>query len=299
MSNAVDFGIPYLPGAEQRPAILQREGLTTIQALLNGVIDRDVNIPPSNPDEGDAYIIGAAPTGQWAGHANQVTVWADFGAGGAWRFIPGRDSAGAVIPMGARQAGMHVYVRAESALVIWSGSAWASLSSGGGGASFEPWGANATFVDFVIVVSNQSGVLSHRIQEPNTSISPTAPSLADVINGASDSDTATPTGADSGTAFATGVKISTTYGSHVLAIDTPDCPIGEGALQTTIENSNAGSVPFVYIDLLSANINGVTRTRPNLVLANASTGTALNWVSFLSSGGKFIRVHVRGWLQMS
>ena len=91
MSNTVDFGIPYLPGLAQQPAVLEREGLTMIQALLNGVIDRDVNIPPSNPDEGDAYIIGAAPTGQWAGHANQITVWSDFGAGGAWRFIPGRD----------------------------------------------------------------------------------------------------------------------------------------------------------------------------------------------------------------
>lgn len=43
------------------------------------------NTPPGSPTDGDAYIIGAAPTGAWAGKAGNVCRWSS--AAGAWEFF--------------------------------------------------------------------------------------------------------------------------------------------------------------------------------------------------------------------
>lgn len=42
------------------------------------------NTPPGSPSDGDVYIIGAAPTGVWAGNAGKVTRW--YANDGAWDF---------------------------------------------------------------------------------------------------------------------------------------------------------------------------------------------------------------------
>jgi Protein of unknown function (DUF2793) len=43
------------------------------------------NTPPGSPTDGDCYIIGAAPTGLWAGKAANVTRWSSTAA--AWEFF--------------------------------------------------------------------------------------------------------------------------------------------------------------------------------------------------------------------
>lgn len=42
------------------------------------------NTPPGSPADGDLYIIGAAPTGAWAGQGGKVARWS--GAASAWEF---------------------------------------------------------------------------------------------------------------------------------------------------------------------------------------------------------------------
>lgn len=42
------------------------------------------NTPPGSPSDGDVYIIGAAPTGAWAGNAGKVARWS--ANDGAWDF---------------------------------------------------------------------------------------------------------------------------------------------------------------------------------------------------------------------
>ncbi len=46
------------------------------------VLDKDLTTPPGGESEGDTYIVGSAPTGAWAGHANDIA----FYVGGAYRF---------------------------------------------------------------------------------------------------------------------------------------------------------------------------------------------------------------------
>lgn len=126
MTTSPDLGIPFIDSQQDQPEVTHNEALLLLQALLNGVISVGPNTPAVGPTIGDSYIIGAAPTGAWAGRANCVTIW----SGTAWDFIPGETSAGTPITMGARQEGMRVWVRDEDTTYVWSGSAWGALSTG-------------------------------------------------------------------------------------------------------------------------------------------------------------------------
>jgi len=46
------------------------------------VDDRDLTAPPGSPSAGDAYIVGASATGDWASHDDDIAVW----DGSAWVF---------------------------------------------------------------------------------------------------------------------------------------------------------------------------------------------------------------------
>ena len=80
------------------------------------VLDKDLNDPPGSPAEGDRYIVGAAPTGVWTGHAGDI-VWYD---GTAWQF----DNP---------EEGWFVYVADENKFYLFNGTAWAEFTAGSGG----------------------------------------------------------------------------------------------------------------------------------------------------------------------
>ena len=54
------------------------EEITTVSYLLDGqktyptIKDKDLTDPPTDPSEGDAYIIPENATGAWAGHTGQI-----------------------------------------------------------------------------------------------------------------------------------------------------------------------------------------------------------------------------------
>lgn len=134
MTTTPDLGIPELAQAQATPEITHNEALVLIQALLNGVIDKDLTSPPGSPTEGDAYIVGGSATGAWAGWDDHIAIY----WGGSWRVVPGYDDGGSLITIGARQEGLSVYVRDEDLRYTWtqSGSpATFQWVAGGGGGS--------------------------------------------------------------------------------------------------------------------------------------------------------------------
>lgn len=126
MSTSADLGIEYIAGQQAQPEITHNTALNQLQILQTGVISVALNTPPGSPAQGDSYILGASPTGVWAGRANCLAGY--FGTG--WVFVPGNNTAGTPIAMGVRHEGLKVYSKADNALYVWSGSAWAALSSG-------------------------------------------------------------------------------------------------------------------------------------------------------------------------
>ena len=123
MTTTPDLGLPLLAVQQQQPNVTHNLIVLQISAMLNGVINMTTNAPPGSPTEGDAYVIGAAPTGAWAGKARCVVVWTS----GGWLFIPDKDDSGTPLTMGARQHGMVVYNRFDDLQYGWDGAAWAAL----------------------------------------------------------------------------------------------------------------------------------------------------------------------------
>lgn len=119
MATSPDLGLPFISALQSQPDVTHNEALLMLQAALVGAINL-TNTPPGSPADGDMYVCGTAPTGAWAGKANKLA----FRYGGSWRFIPGNDSSGINIAMGARQEGIKVWVNDDAAEYVWTGSAW-------------------------------------------------------------------------------------------------------------------------------------------------------------------------------
>jgi len=87
------------------------------QLVQAAAIDKDLNSPPSNPDDGALYIINSpSPTGDWSGHGGQLAYWLD--SVNAWQFI-------------APNEGWRVYVTDEEADYNFNGASWVMFSGGG------------------------------------------------------------------------------------------------------------------------------------------------------------------------
>ena len=68
---------------------LYGDAMRAFQRGLDGLVMPNAkgyltNTPPGAPSDGDLYIIGAAPTGAWAGNGGKVTRWSSLTA--AWEF---------------------------------------------------------------------------------------------------------------------------------------------------------------------------------------------------------------------
>lgn len=92
------------------------EAFRQLEAILvGGVVDKDLSTPPGSPAAGDVYIVGASPTGAWAGNANNLAHYYN----GSWHFYsPATD--------------WRVWVADEATEYRYSGSAWVITTSWGG-----------------------------------------------------------------------------------------------------------------------------------------------------------------------
>jgi hypothetical protein len=63
--------------------LFHNEALVAIDLVVQAsVIAAGVDVPPATPEPGQAWLIGAAPSGAWAGRAGQLAGW----SAGGWRF---------------------------------------------------------------------------------------------------------------------------------------------------------------------------------------------------------------------
>jgi hypothetical protein len=81
------------------------ENFLRLDAFLGlKLLGMDVNTPPGSPLVGDAYTVGPAPTGAWAGQAGKVALFVES----AWRFETPRASITA-LNVGEFPPGFYVY----------------------------------------------------------------------------------------------------------------------------------------------------------------------------------------------
>lgn len=87
MTTTSRFALPLLHAGQAQKELFHNEAVVRIDTLLHpDVHGVGVDAPPTTPEPGQAWIVGAAPTGEWAGHVDEIACWTD----GGWRFAAPR-----------------------------------------------------------------------------------------------------------------------------------------------------------------------------------------------------------------
>lgn len=112
MSDTTRLALPRLDAAQAQKHVTHNEALGLLDALVHlSVSARNVAAPPTAPVEGARCIVGATPTGAFAGQAGKVAAFDD----GAWRFL-------------TPKKGWCAFVEGENRLVVFDGASWSLLA---------------------------------------------------------------------------------------------------------------------------------------------------------------------------
>jgi hypothetical protein len=86
MSDATArLALPLLQPGQAQKELFHDEALTLLDLAVQPAVEAvGLDAPPSDPAPGQAWIVGPAPTGDWAGHAAAMAGWTE----GGWRFVP-------------------------------------------------------------------------------------------------------------------------------------------------------------------------------------------------------------------
>ena len=82
-------------------------GFRALQYPAGLVILGVLSTPPVGPTEGDLYLVGIDPTGDWVTHQNEFALW----EGGAWTYV-------------VAEEGWRVWDRSTAQLIYFDGSSW-------------------------------------------------------------------------------------------------------------------------------------------------------------------------------
>lgn len=100
--------LPFLMAGQAQKEITHNEAIALIDAIVHPVAEAaGVNTPPISPAIGQCWIVGSAPAGAWATHAQHLACWSE----GGWRFA---------IPVVA----MTVWLSDQEIWARWDGAAW-------------------------------------------------------------------------------------------------------------------------------------------------------------------------------
>jgi Protein of unknown function (DUF2793) len=85
MADTPNIRLSFLEANQAQKHITINEAFRALDALVQPAVESTgLNTPPGSPVDGARYIVGAAPTGAWAGQAFAIATWQD----GAWAFYP-------------------------------------------------------------------------------------------------------------------------------------------------------------------------------------------------------------------
>ncbi|MFM6853487.1 MAG: DUF2793 domain-containing protein [Sphingopyxis sp.] len=114
------FQFPFLAAGQSQKEMTHNEALALLDAAVAPAAQAaGQNTPPATPTTGQAWLVGAVPTGLWAGHAQHLAIW----TAGGWRFVD--MPAGAMVAVGG---GAQRWVRVASG---WRAPALLAAPAGG------------------------------------------------------------------------------------------------------------------------------------------------------------------------
>jgi hypothetical protein len=128
MSNSTYLALPYLEASQAQKHVTVNEALARLDAQIHlSVLSRVLATPPATPNEGDRYLVAAAPSGAWATHAGKLAMWLE----GAWAF-------------GVPKEGWRMWVADEDQLLIFNGTTWQGAGVPSQLQNLQLLGVNAT-----------------------------------------------------------------------------------------------------------------------------------------------------------
>lgn len=108
MGMTTRFALPLLEPGQAQKEMTHNEALALLDLLTHAsAVAADAETPPGDPEAGQCWILGAAPTGGWAGHAGAIAGWTESG----WRFA-------------APHEGMRVWIEESQCFALFSSGSW-------------------------------------------------------------------------------------------------------------------------------------------------------------------------------
>lgn len=102
------LGLPLLHVGQAQKEVSHNEALALLDFAVQASVEAvGLDTPPIAPAVGQGWIVGAAPTGAWAGQARALAGWTSDG----WRFV-------------AAHPGMTAWSGADGAFARFDGAAW-------------------------------------------------------------------------------------------------------------------------------------------------------------------------------
>ena len=82
------LALPLLQPGQAQKETTHNEALALLDLAVQASVQAvGTTVPPVAPVAGSAWIVGAAPTGDWTGQAGAIAGWTS----GGWRFVAARD----------------------------------------------------------------------------------------------------------------------------------------------------------------------------------------------------------------
>ena len=221
--NSPRLDLPFIQPSQAQKHVTHNEALRRLDLVVQlTVSETGATTPPSVPDQGEVFALGAAPTGDWAGQAGKLAAWLDD----AWHFL-------------APDAGWRAWDVADAQVKIWDGSDWTTPA---------PDSQNLTGVG-IATTSDSTNRLS--VRSPATLLNHDGAGHQLKINKAGAGDTASLlfqsnwTGhAEMGLSGSTGlsIKVSPDGSSwtDVLAFDPATALVSGAAVQNAPDDTTAG-----------------------------------------------------------
>jgi hypothetical protein len=108
MSGSARLGLNFLSAGQAQKEFYHNEALQTLDLLTAAAIEEGPrNSPPATPLVGECYIVGDAPTDDWAGRSHCLAGYTS----GGWRYVDPID-------------GMSAYVKATSTWANYRAGSW-------------------------------------------------------------------------------------------------------------------------------------------------------------------------------
>lgn len=105
------LNLPFLQPSQAQKHVTHNEALRRLDLIVQLTVrSTNANTPPVVPEQGEVHAVGAAPIGDWVGHAGDLAAWLD----NAWHFV-------------TPSSGWRAWDESTGEFQLWDGTAWAPV----------------------------------------------------------------------------------------------------------------------------------------------------------------------------